>query len=552
MRRLAIAFVVAAAMLPAAPALAQDDGAEELYPLVFPVDGPNYYSDTWGAPRSGGRSHEGTDIMADKMVPIVAVAAGTIGWMHNEPGGKCCAMELRHDDGWESWYIHLNNDTPGTDDGLGWGFAPGIERGVHVEAGQLIGWNGDSGNAEWTAPHLHFELHRPDGTKVNPYAHLVAAVLPSMLPDLEAEPPCPEDGECDTVALVDTSARFKMLAELRWGSDEASFYYGNPGDYALMGDWDCDGTATPAMYRSTNGFMYLRNSNSQGVADVDYFYGNPSDVPLAGDFDGDGCDTLAIYRPNEGKVYVKNTLGTGVADYEFFFGNPGDKPFVGDFDGDGIDTVGLHREDTGFVYFRNSNDSGVADLEFFFGNPDDKLLADDWDGDGDDTVAVFRPSNGMLYVKLANSAGAADYSLPVGSGFAAVVATQATDMPPGEEPPGEEPPGEEPPTEWPEDVERWRDLVSDHFAPELVEEALAIISCESNGDPEIMNTSSGAAGLFQFIPSTWDWVADALEFGDYDSGAPYDPELNTEAAAWLVQYSLDKGDPAWKHWSCQP
>ena len=98
-------------------------------------------------------------MMADKMVPVVAAAAGTIGWVSS----TCCALEIEHDDGWSSMYIHLNNDTPGTDDGLGWGIMPGLERGVHVDAGQLIGWVGDSGNAEWTGSHLHFELHTPDG-----------------------------------------------------------------------------------------------------------------------------------------------------------------------------------------------------------------------------------------------------------------------------------------------------------------------------------------------------------------------------------------------------
>ena len=113
--------------------------AAENYEIVFPLAGPNNYTDTFGAPRSGGRTHAGTDILADKRVPVVAAAAGTVGWMHDELGGNCCAMALRHDDGWESWYIHLNNDTAGTDDGMGWGFAPGITPGAHVEAGQLIG-----------------------------------------------------------------------------------------------------------------------------------------------------------------------------------------------------------------------------------------------------------------------------------------------------------------------------------------------------------------------------------------------------------------------------
>ncbi len=530
-------------LVPALPAAAADD----IYPLVFPVDGENHYSDTWGAARSGGRSHEGTDIMADKMVPVVAAAAGTVGWMHNTLGGNCCAMALNHDDGWASWYIHLNNDTPGTDDGLGWGFAPGIERGVHVEAGQLIGYVGDSGNAEWTGSHLHFELHSPEG-KVNPYPHLIEA-MPASGVDLDAEPPCPEGETCDSVALVGSDARFHMMREVMWNSDQATFFYGDPGDFALMGDWDCDGTATPAMYRTNNGFMYLRNSNSQGIAEVDFFYGDASDIPLAGDFNGDGCDTLAIYRPAEGKVYVKNSLGSGIADHEFEFGNPGDKPFVGDFDGDGIDTVGLHRESTGFVYFRNSNDTGVADFEFFYGDPGDKILAGDWDGNGDDTVAVYRPSTGMLYLKFENGEGAADHTVPVGDDWTAALVAPSnhagyTDPEPDPDPPPE--------TEWPPAVEAWRPLVGEHFPAELVEDALAVISCESNGDAAITNPTSGAAGLFQFMPSTWDWVAGEIGFDDYASEAPYNGAANIEAAAWLVQYSLDGGQSAWHHWNCKP
>ena len=168
----------------------------EIYPIIFPVVGANHYTDTFSAARSGGRTHQATDIMAAKMIPVVAAADGTVGWQHDEIGGNCCAMALNHDDGWASWYIHLNNDTPGTDDGLGFGFAEGIVSGAHVTAGQLIGWVGDSGNAEGTGSHLHFELHRPDGTKFNAYESLLAATVIS-------QPIEPCDG-CDPWADVPT------------------------------------------------------------------------------------------------------------------------------------------------------------------------------------------------------------------------------------------------------------------------------------------------------------------------------------------------------------
>jgi len=201
--RATLAFLLVAGAL-ASPGMtapqAQATEGDPIYgaSMYFPVVGDNYYSDTFGAPRSGGRTHHGVDIMADKMVPVVAVADGTVGWIHNEQGGDCCAMALKHDDGWESWYIHLNNDTPGTDDGLGYGFAPGIEAGVHVFAGQLIGWVGDSGNAEWTGSHLHFEVHEPGGVVVNPTPHVDAAIiLDAPLPDPDTPPADPEDPPAD-------------------------------------------------------------------------------------------------------------------------------------------------------------------------------------------------------------------------------------------------------------------------------------------------------------------------------------------------------------------
>lgn len=241
--------------------------------------------------------------------------------------------------------------------------------------------------------------------------------FPNAEPPPQADPQilCPDGFVCDSVTAVTEGASYQLWDGLGPSPIATEFFYGNPGDVPLMGDWNCDGVSTPAMYRPTNGFMYLRNSNTQGIAEIEYFYGDPSDAPLSGDWNGDGCDTLAIYRPAEAQVYIKNSLGTGVADFSYYFGDPGDVPISGDFDGDGVDTIGLHRASTGFVYFRNSHTAGVADQSFFYGDPGDVILAGDWDGDGDDTVAAYRPSWGLLFVNLANAPGSADASYEVGS-----------------------------------------------------------------------------------------------------------------------------------------
>ena len=148
--------------------------------LVFPVQGTVSFSNDFGDPRSGGRTHEGVDMMAAKMTPVVAVTTGLITFAPFVEPSYGYTISLLGDDGYEYDYLHLNNDTPGTDDGLGGvanAYAPGIARGVRVTAGQFIGYVGDSGNAEDAGSHLHLEIRLPNGSAINPYQYLKAAQL---------------------------------------------------------------------------------------------------------------------------------------------------------------------------------------------------------------------------------------------------------------------------------------------------------------------------------------------------------------------------------------
>ena len=135
------------------------------------------FSDTWGARRSGGRGHRGTDIMSPKGTWVVAVDDGIVERLDwNDLSGW--NIMIRHADGWTSHYPHLNNDTSGTDDGEGGeetAFVEGLEVGSFVKAGEIIGFVGDSGNAEHTGSHTHFELH-VEGKKVDPYPFLEEAM----------------------------------------------------------------------------------------------------------------------------------------------------------------------------------------------------------------------------------------------------------------------------------------------------------------------------------------------------------------------------------------
>ncbi len=170
-----ILIVGAVAALPAARAQAHDTGLP--FEFKFPQDlQKTSFSNTWGARRSGGRGHKGTDLMADKGTEVYAFADGTINKIGDSrrPGRY---LIIEHAGGWDTYYIHLNNDKPGTDDGAAsWDLtvAPGLEVGSQVRAGQLIGWVGDSGNAEGSGSHTHFELLQ-NGRNINPYHALVEA-----------------------------------------------------------------------------------------------------------------------------------------------------------------------------------------------------------------------------------------------------------------------------------------------------------------------------------------------------------------------------------------
>lgn len=414
----AVAVVVlAGAMITSIPAPAE---ASETYEMYFPIAGTYRYSDTWGAPRSGGRSHTGTDIIADKMEVVVAVASGTIGWMHDELGGKCCAMALQHDDGWQSWYIHLNNDTPGTDDGQGWGFAPGIAPGVHVEAGQFIGWVGDSGNAEHTISHVHFELHQPDGQKVNPYPHLIAATeLDEPIdPDFEMEIVStttdqlvaydPDSGSLFDLGGHDMTGEMMPNANVIW-----SGYLGENDGTDILG-YDA--------VTSRFNFLSLADNRWESFFDATGTAGWTNVVP--GDFDGDGVTDLLFYRATDGLMrFYTIRDGTFAPLTDVMWGSVGWTQIVpGDFDNDGSDDLLWYRASDGVMRFYEVTTEGTFSplTEVMTGTSGwDHIPSGDFDGDGSDDLLYYRSSDGLSRM----------YTVTEGSVFTAL--GQAFELPAG-------------------------------------------------------------------------------------------------------------------------
>jgi len=148
------AAAAAAATVPAAPVNRTETApaSSGSVATVCPIDQPHSFIDSWGHPRSGGRRHRGTDLMAPHGLSLRAITDGV--WEHQRPGRSAGIWGvLRGDDGATYRYLHLSAHTAG--------------HGQRVTAGQEVGRNGATGNA--STPHLHFEVHPGGASAINPY-----------------------------------------------------------------------------------------------------------------------------------------------------------------------------------------------------------------------------------------------------------------------------------------------------------------------------------------------------------------------------------------------
>ena len=155
-----LAMNTAAATTPAARP-APDDGA-----LLVPVDGirREQLRDTYNQSRSEGRTHHAIDIHAPRGTPVLAVMDGTVLKLHQGARGGIAVYLLDDDGRTRYYYAHLD------------GYAQGLHEGQRVQRGEVIGYVGDTGNAQPGDYHLHFSiaiLESPrrwwEGTNLNPY-----------------------------------------------------------------------------------------------------------------------------------------------------------------------------------------------------------------------------------------------------------------------------------------------------------------------------------------------------------------------------------------------
>jgi len=182
--RLALLAVLFLATACATSGIRPGEPERRVVPITFPLvaDWVRFTSG-FGDPRDGGkRRHMGQDMFCPRWTPILAAVDGTVDWIATKrpKKEKGYGLLLRGDDGNLYFYAHLNNDDPGTRDNDApptYAYARGLKNGDRVSAGEIVGYVGDSGDAEASGPHLHFEIHiKSWGNAIDPAPSLEAAL----------------------------------------------------------------------------------------------------------------------------------------------------------------------------------------------------------------------------------------------------------------------------------------------------------------------------------------------------------------------------------------
>ncbi|MEY2450808.1 MAG: hypothetical protein QOD92_382 [Acidimicrobiaceae bacterium] len=403
---LVLVGITAASLVQASPAAADP----LVRPICFPVTEPVSYSEDFGAPRVG-HTHEGNDLMGKRLNHIVAPANGVIVQMNgptNTSGTGGYSLRMRDDQGWYFAFLHINNDTPGTDDGLAgldYVFAPGMAVGRRVWAGEWLAYMGDSGDAETTSPHLHFEMRMPaasvwDAVPVSPYDSLQAA------------PHCPApkrtagdrdgDGKADFGVIRETSTHTLDWYTAQSGLGFRTDNLGVAGNIPTTADFDGDGRLDPAVWQPTSPGKFLIQTASSSTPRQQLFGESGDDPTVVGDYDGDGRADVAVYRPGHPSTwYVWLANGS----YQVTqYGEASDVAVPADYDGDGRTDMAVRRDDgTSTWFYIAGSRAGFSVMNY--GLATDRVVTADYDGDHKADLTVVRDIGGILTWFIARSSG---------------------------------------------------------------------------------------------------------------------------------------------------
>ena len=374
---------------------------------VFPVQGHDASdcSDSFGDPRSDGRTHQGNDCFAPTGTPVLAVESGVVSAADNTNSHTCgstsgdlggITLWLTGDSGTAYYYAHHYRNAV-------------TVAGTRVARGQVIAYVGTTGNACSTSPHLHFEIH-PGGRgspAIDPYPYLRQWTTSGTPPALPRRPLCnPVTGDWDGDGDSTLGMACKNGHGMSWslmninagGSPQIVGGYGN-SDYCvpITGDWDGNGTVTVGnACRNGHGMAFSLINGYSGSPSYPVFGFGNSDYcwPVTGDWDGNGTDTIGVAcKSGHGLTWsLMNGHTGGTPQITGGYGNSDYcRPITGDWNGDGRDTIGVAcKNGTGISWSLINGFSGSPSYPVFgFGNSDlCRPVTGDWNNDRIDTIGV--------------------------------------------------------------------------------------------------------------------------------------------------------------------
>lgn len=365
--------------------------------ITFPVLGGGSFSNDFNAYRSLNGIHHATDIFAAKHTPIVSPVDGTVYYVMNPQPNWGWSVGIRDSDGFEYNFLHMNNDNNGTDDGAGGpmqAYAFDMKTGNKVVKGQHLGWVGDSGNAETTPPHLHFEIYDTNDNAVNPYDYLINAPrINSVVTN-----PSPQTGESIPFGPNATNGVSIASGNLG-GSADKEYVIGAKNGYPQVRTYNQDDSV-----RSWGFPAYAAN------------YTGGINVAM-GDVDGDGIAEI-ITGTNPGStthVRIFKENGTEVGSFFAYDGYyTGVNVAAADMDGDGKAEIitGTGPGSTTHVKVFKPNGQYVNGFGFF-AYPGYYIGADvaagDVDGDGQNDIVTSTNEGSTPHIKVFSKLGEYKY-----------------------------------------------------------------------------------------------------------------------------------------------
>ena len=387
--------------------------------IVFPVIGNTNYSDTFLAFRPGQveNKHHAIDIFGPKHSLLVSPVDGMVTYVGYPQDPWGWNLTILGNDGYRYEFIHINNDTPGTDDGTGGpmhAYAPDMKVGNRVVKGQFIGYLGVSGNAENTPPHLHIEMIKPEYVDYeiyrdiplagfeNPYPYLVNAIHianPVTYPALSGEglPFGPH-----------VNRQLSLAAGSFSGSGKKTEYVVGvgPGSAPQVRIFNANDSV-----RDWGFFAY--NTSYRGGVNV-----------ATGDIDGDAIDEIAT-GTNEGSTTHVKVFRQNGSTVSSFFAYPGYYTGVNvaldDLDNDGETEIitGTGYGSTSHVKIFTKD--GIV-KNSFFAYPGYYTGADvatgDVDGDGKKEIITSTSKGSRAHIKIFDTNGKIKYDFfAYGQGF---------------------------------------------------------------------------------------------------------------------------------------